>query len=175
MLRAERERLRLLLSPATPADLKVILGRLALHYSLGNAQQHEIKLLIEDYISDLSHLSVLAVQKAAEKYRRDPASQFFPKIGVLLELAKMTCVNEQNDLRGLTKMLEIIDKPFTPALDYDPKRPSEKDWQALRRELAPSPEPTPAPVHFPNREDFERKQKEQKTTEPDNTQPASDA
>jgi hypothetical protein len=171
MLRAEEARLLTKLSPAAPDAIKAILGKLSLHYSLGNATVPEVKQLIEDYMLDLSHLPAAAIQQAVTQYRRDPGSQFFPKVGVLLALANANVRSDRDSLTALRKLIAALEG--VPVLEHQPQRPKPEDWAKLLGDLARIPDPPAAPpitlpvcdrTYFENRA---RKAQETPTTETD--------
>ena len=63
-----------------------MLGKLALHYYRPDFTAEQAKMVMGDYLDDLEPYSATDVAYACEQYRKQPKSDFFPKIGQLIAL-----------------------------------------------------------------------------------------
>jgi hypothetical protein len=71
----------------TPRKQKAaIIARLSLHYWRPDFSPEQARLIMEDYLDDLEKYSPADVDYACRQYRKGPNSEFFPKIGRLLEI-----------------------------------------------------------------------------------------
>lgn len=66
----------------------MMLGKLAVHYYRPDFTEGQARQLILDYLDDLADFPLHVTEKAIRAYRCDPGSEFFPKLGRLIELAK---------------------------------------------------------------------------------------
>lgn len=98
----ERLRLLQLVTPAQTTDVAAMLGKLALHYSLGQDASH-LKHLIADYIADLQEYPASVIDAACTEYRRHPDSKFFPRVGELRAICEAK-------FRPLRKQLADIER-----------------------------------------------------------------
>lgn len=67
-------------------QIAAILARLSLHYWRPDYSPEQARLLMEDYLSDLSGYSPAQVERACAEYRQNPANKFFPHSGELMGL-----------------------------------------------------------------------------------------
>lgn len=67
-------------------QIAAVLARLSLHYWRPDYSPEQARLLMEDYLSDLSGYSPAQVERACAEYRQNPANKFFPHSGELLGL-----------------------------------------------------------------------------------------
>lgn len=92
--------------PLTQSDrrreISAILARLSLHYWRPDFTEAQFKLLLEDYIFDLSGYTPTEVHNACAAYRRKE-SQFFPKPGEIIALIRQD--------RLLPSYLPKVEKP----------------------------------------------------------------
>lgn len=68
-------------------EISAILARMSLHYWRPDFTEAQFKLVLEDYIFDLSGFTPTEVQTACAAYRRKDA-QFFPKSGEIIALIR---------------------------------------------------------------------------------------
>lgn len=62
-----------------------MLARLATHYHRPDFGPAQVKLMILDFIEDLSDYTVAEIEIAVRDYRRNPENKFFPKTADLRE------------------------------------------------------------------------------------------
>lgn len=67
-------------------QVAAILARLSFHYWRPDYSQEQARMVMEDYLNDLEHISPASVEKACAEYRKKPDSKFFPKVGEILDL-----------------------------------------------------------------------------------------
>ena len=75
------------MAPIKPDDLKVLLGRLRLHYGMPVMDQGQWRLFWQDYASDLGHLPFDVLEQAVNAWRRSE-EKYFPKPGEILGLVR---------------------------------------------------------------------------------------
>lgn len=110
MLRHESQRLRGLLARPREEEVLTLLGKLILHYPMANMTTQEKTLLLEDYVDDLSDYPAWAIQEACRTYRRDPDNKFFPKVAVLIDLAKSLCSRHKRMISHIALILDQADR-----------------------------------------------------------------
>lgn len=98
------------------AAIATSISRLALHYWRPDLAERHAKLVVQDFIEDLSEFSTEAVEDACRAYRRDPGSKHFPKPGELRSLAAEAQTTRFNSTSASTASSRINDLCFRPAL-----------------------------------------------------------
>lgn len=137
-LEAERQRLSSLLHGATDAQIKEELSRLISHFPQKNVEEQLEIQMYKDYIFDLKDYPAWMLAEACLKYRRDPNSQFFPRVAVLIALIKPRW-------HEITHKLKTIEKLLLEVGDYkqrEERRLEQADWDKLKQACV-SPEPKP--------------------------------
>lgn len=93
------------LTPASEGEIKVILGRLRLHYGMPDLSPEQYQLYWQDYLDDLAHLPADVIEKAAIGWRRKvPAEKYFPKPADLLTIVRAQRVYEDRACRARDKL-----------------------------------------------------------------------
>jgi len=110
-----------------------MLGRIMLHYSIGNRKDGEISALMLDYIDDLSEFPAWAIDAACKAYRRNAANEFFPKVGVLIKLCKEIVEPVKQDQKVIRERIATQN-----ALTYQPEIIKPEQVDALMAELRAS-------------------------------------
>jgi hypothetical protein len=110
------------LTPASPDQLRAILGRLRLHYGMPDLTPQQYTLFWQDYADDLAHVPADVLEQAAIGWRRKvPAEKYFPKPADLLTIIRSQRVFEERARRAALKV-EAQRRDADPA----PPTPEEK-------------------------------------------------
>jgi len=92
------------LTPASPDQLRAILGRLRLHYGMPDLTPQQYTLFWQDYADDLAHVPADVLEQAAIGWRRKvPAEKYFPKPADLLTIIRSQRVFEERTRRARDK------------------------------------------------------------------------
>jgi hypothetical protein len=116
------------LKPAKLSEILAILSKLRLHYPLANIESRQVEILLSDYVEDLSFSPLDLLLEACREYRRNPANQFFPKIGELLQPTKEKWCARKWQLIQIKIM--IAKAEYTQELDYEENRQLIRQVQA---------------------------------------------
>lgn len=95
------------LLPADPKHIFMHLTNLRVHFKGHSLSETESRILIQDYISDLSHLPLDLIELVCKEYRHDGNSQFFPKAGQLRTAANQHLCVRVSKLNKLNAILQI--------------------------------------------------------------------
>lgn len=134
-LQAEEKRLLSKLYLANPEEIKIILGRLLVHYSLGNSlNESQQRILFADYIEDLAEYPADVIMQATKDYRRDLESKFFPKIGELRALCDARVRPTRKLLAKIQSMIRAIKNENIVGI-HNP-RPKPEDFRILIKKLS---------------------------------------
>lgn len=127
-----------LVTPAKTSDVAALIGKLALHYSLGH-EASNLKHLIADYIEDLSPYPSWAIDAACKAYRRNADSKFFPKIGELIGLAEKEVREPRRELSLIERLIAEVEGEQRVKLEVS--KPRDEDFAALIAMLRDSKQP----------------------------------
>ena len=94
------------LLPADPKHIFMHLTNLRVHFKGHSLSETESRILIQDYISDLSHLPLDLIELVCKEYRHDGNSQFFPKAGQLRTAANQHLCVRVSKLNKLNAILQ---------------------------------------------------------------------
>lgn len=118
------------LTPASPDQLRAILGRLRLHYGMPDLSPEQYRLFWQDYADDLAHVPADVLEQAAIGWRRKvPAEKYFPKPADLLTIIRTQRVFEERTRRAREKL-----EAQRRADDYAP--PTAEDKAAAAKLMA---------------------------------------
>jgi hypothetical protein len=99
------------LKPASSIQVLKNLANLRLHFPINDITEQESSLLMRDYLTDMSVYPDDIIYQACVEYRRDVESQYFPKIGKLLNIMNKYWYDRKWKLEKLKKLLSVsIDK-----------------------------------------------------------------
>ena len=94
------------LLPADPKHIFMHLTNLRVHFKGHSLSETESRILIQDCISDLSHLPLDLIELVCKEYRHDGNSQFFPKAGQLRTAANQHLCVRFSKLNKLNAILQ---------------------------------------------------------------------
>lgn len=92
------------LTPAEPETIKVLLGRLSLHYPMANRSEAQFALMMDDYLEDLNFIPSDILANACRRYRQSIENKYFPRSAELRELAKEELVVRTMQYKKLCKI-----------------------------------------------------------------------
>lgn len=95
------------LKPAKPAEILNLLARLKLHFASSYTTENEFQYMLTDYLADLAQYPKDLLELACVEFRKNPESQFFPKIGQLIKLIERHFYPRKLRLTKLKKLLEV--------------------------------------------------------------------
>jgi hypothetical protein len=96
-----------LLLPANPRQILTSLAKLRLHYATAQMTEAENRLMIHDYINDLSTYPIDIIEQSCVDYRRDAQNQFYPKIGQLIKIANQYFCMRKWKIQKLKALIEV--------------------------------------------------------------------
>ena len=142
------------LTPASPDQLRAILGRLRLHYGMPDLTPQQFTLFWQDYADDLAHVPADVLEQAAIGWRRKvPAEKYFPKPADLLTIIRSQRVFEERARRARDK-LDAQRRDAAPAPPTAEEKAAAAKLMAGLRERVASMRPMPrGGVRAPDRMD----------------------
>lgn len=102
-----------LLLPSEPKQILTSLAKLRLHYATAQMTEAENRLMIHDYINDLSIYPIDIIEQSCVDYRRDAQNQFYPKIGQLIKIANQYFYMRKWKLQKLKALIEVSNNYYT--------------------------------------------------------------
>lgn len=95
------------LEPATSTQIVRSLAKLRLHFPTTQMSKAEEKLLMKDYLADMTQYPADIIEQACAEYRRDVESDYFPKVGKLLSRMNKHWFMRRWQLEKLKKLLSV--------------------------------------------------------------------
>lgn len=118
---------------ASPEEIITVLGRLLVHYSLGNAlSEAQQRSFFADYVEDLGEYPAEVIFEASKQYRRSPESKFFPKIGELRALCDAKVFPIRSELKKIFNLINALNRESVKAIH----KPTAEQWQQLLATLS---------------------------------------
>jgi hypothetical protein len=95
------------LKPASTIQILKNLANLRLHFPTSDVAEQEASVLMRDYLTDMATYPADIIHRACIEYRRDVESQYFPKIGKLLNIMNKYWYDRRWKLEKLKKLLSV--------------------------------------------------------------------
>lgn len=122
--------------PAGQRAVKAVLGKLLAVFTPPDRSEAEWAAWWEAYFEDLESFPLFALEQAAKDYRRQPGAEFFPKPGMMRDLANKAAMKATT---ALVRARLVANRPVKPVIEKPDPETRHQLAETLRNALKEIP------------------------------------